>query len=167
MAWDEEMPLIIRVMINDNSATPVYSDDDLLQLITVAAKKVGTELTFPTSYEVDVVNVTISPDPTVGESKDDNYVNLVCTMAACIIDRGSASQAAGQAIRVKDGPSEVDLRDRFRAKLAQVEKGYCALYEDMKEEYIFGKNTTVVGAAIMSPIRVYLGDYEGYGRGCH
>lgn len=161
MAWQAELDILLRVLINDTETPQSFSNSRLEQVIVVAGRLVVQELDFSIAYSMDVVNISITPDPTdtVGSTRNDSFINLVCAKAACIVDRGSALKAASQAIRVKDGASEVDLRDTFKAKLALLNKGWCAVYEDMKDEYIVSQTGVVVGAAILSPFRAYADAY--------
>jgi len=163
LAWQDDGVTILRVLINDISETaPTNSDDQLEQTLSIAARMVIMDLDFPISYAVDVVNVSITPDPSTGDSKNDSFVNLMAVKAACILDRGGAALSAAQAIMVKDGASQVDLRDVFKAKLALIEKGWCAVYDDMKEEFVYGQTGVTVGAAIIGPFRYFAG-YEAPG----
>jgi hypothetical protein len=154
MAWDEEMLTITRVLVNDVAAT-TYSDDSLLSVILVAAFQVQQELSLPADYQVSVTNGTLTPDPTVTLTKDDSFVNLACIKAACITDRGAAILAAQQAIAVKDGSSAIDLRGVLGGKLKLIEKGWCAVYEDTKIEFLSTNANGIAGAIVMTPFRLY------------
>lgn len=156
MAWDEEMNIITRALINDIDASK-FTDDRLNQAILVATRFVLAEVSFPIDYVIDVVNETMIPDPTSAAYRDENIINLATVKAACIIDRGSAAEASGQAIRVRDGQSEVDLRDAFKAKLDLIKLGWCAVYIDMKTEYAYARTGQVIGAAVMTPFRLFAG----------
>jgi len=156
MAWDEEINIMTRTLINDADAIK-FSDDRINQAILVAMKFVQIEVSFEQVYTVDITNESVSPDPTVGDDRDDGFVTLVSVKTACIVDQGSASDAASQAIRVKDGASEVDLRDSFKAKLELLKRGWCAFYEDLKTDYVLGQRGRVLGAAVMTPFRLFAG----------
>lgn len=156
MAWDEEMNIITRALVNDMDSTK-FTDDRLNQAILVAIRFVQADLDFPIDYVVDIVNERVTPDPTVTAYRDENLINLATIKTACIIDRGAAASAADQAIRVKDGASEVDLRSTFQAKLDLIKLGWCAVYEDMKTEYAYARTGQVIGAAVMSPFRLFAG----------
>lgn len=165
MAWQDEMTTIVRTMVNDTSTTaPTYTDDRVQGCIVVAARLVEMELDFRYVYKGDVIAVDITPDPTdstsVPPTRDENFINLACCKAASIIDRGSAMAAANQAIMVKDSTSVIDLRDAFKAKLSLLEKGWSAVYDDMKEEYVNAQGAGTVGAIVMGPFRVYSGYAE-------
>lgn len=162
MAWEDDMPEILRVMVNDLEDTPTYSDEKLLRVLVVAAFQVLRELTFAQTYTVNIQNQTISPDPTASATLEESFVNLVTIKAACILDRGSAVTAASRAISVRDGGSAVDLRGVFGANLKLLEKGWCAVYEQEKLAYQAGQ-TRVAGAAVMTPFRVYA-SWSGEGR---
>lgn len=158
MAWAETMTTLLRVYINDlDSAAYRYADDRLEQVLAVAMWRTKNDEAFPAAYAVDVVNQTVSPDPTAGDGKDDWFVDLSVANAACLIDRGGALLAADQALRVKDVGSEVDLRDVFKAKQAIIKEGWCATYQRLREQYRLAQSSGVVGAAIMTPFRVYAG----------
>lgn len=159
MAWQDEMGIMLRVMVSDNGTTQTYSDDDIENSICLAARLVQMKADFPVSYAVNVENATIVPDPTVGDNRDENFINLVCLQGACVLDRGSALRAAGQAIMIRDGSSQIDLRDTFKAKLALIEKGWCAVYAETLDDYLVNQKGTTVGAAILTPFRIYANDY--------
>jgi hypothetical protein len=80
MAWNTEIPIIVRVLINDMSDSPTYSDERLQQVIAVSAKYVQFDVVLDNSYRVDVINPTISPDPT--DLKDEIFISLVSLKAA-------------------------------------------------------------------------------------
>jgi hypothetical protein len=154
MAWDVEMTELLRVMVNDLDSPQQFSDEKLQKAIVVAAFQVQQEVELPTNYEVSFSDATLEPDPTEGADRNDAFVNLVAQKAACIIDRGGAVAAAQRAISVRDGGSAVDLRGVFQAKLALLEKGWCAVYEATKLEYKAGL-ASLAGAIVMTPFRLY------------
>ena len=75
MSWQTEIPIIVRTLINDWEDQPVYSDERLLQVISVAAKYVQFDVVLDNTYTVDVSNPTITPDPT--ENQDEIFIALV------------------------------------------------------------------------------------------
>lgn len=154
MPWDDDMVTILRVLVNDVDAK-TYSDSSLVKVLLVAAFQVGLEMSFSQQFAVDIGNESISPDPTAVATKDDSFVNLTCLKAACITDRGAAILAAKQAIAVKDGSSAIDLRGNLQGKLKLLEKGWCAVYEDAKMEYLTMQSGGIAGAAVMTPFRLY------------
>ncbi len=165
MAWEDVAVTLLRVSINDLDDTAYrYTDDRLIQILAAAMWHVQRdEPAAFTAFTVDVVNQTVTPDPTSGAAQDDAFVNLAVAKTACLIDRGAALLAADQALRVKDVGSEVDLRDVFRAKQAVIKDGWCQVYKDMREEFrrgATGATGATVGAAIMTPFRAYGGAYR-------
>lgn len=158
MAWDDEVTAMARVLVNDSAATK-YSDDRINEAILMAMQFVQIEISFPQSYAIDLVNVTVTPDPTIEPDRDDGFITLVSVKTACIVDQGSAADAASQAIRVKDGASEVDLRDSFKAKMDLIKNGWCNYYEKLKKDYALGQRGKILGAAVMTPFRLF----SGYG----
>lgn len=144
---------LLRTYINDlDETSPRYSDERLEGALVAAARLVVQELTFDNDYAMSVPNVTIAPDPTDAATRDEAFIDLVTVKAACVLDRGAAGLAAGQAIMVQDGSSRVDLRDAFKANLSLLEKGWCAVYAEMAETYANGTYGSY-GIAIMTPFR--------------
>ena len=66
MSCQLELPIIVRTWINDLSDTPTYEDDRLQQVLVVSAQYVNREINFTNDYEVNLTNLTITPDPTTG-----------------------------------------------------------------------------------------------------
>lgn len=163
MAWQDEMRTILRVMIND-VAEVTYTDNSLETILLVGARQVGLEMKFSQNFVSNITSTSITPDPTddVNGTRDDSYINLTCLKAACIIDRGEAKTTANQAINLVDNSSRVDLTETARAKIKLLEKGWCAVYDDAKLEYLSGQSR-VAGAAVMTPFRIFAGSNAGYG----
>jgi hypothetical protein len=61
---------------------------------------------------------------------------------------------------VQDGASRVDLRDAFKAQMALLKDGWCKAYEKMRDDYVLGQQGVPVGAAILSPFRLFSGGYR-------
>lgn len=155
MAWQDTMIVMLRWMVNDVAAT-TYTDASLEEALTVGARFVLGDITFVNDYDVDPVNVSISPDPTTTATRDDDFINLVCARTAAMFDQGAAIKAAGQAILVQDGTSRIDLRESYKAAAALLGRGgWMAKYEEMRDDYLLTRSTGSVGKAIMTPIRNY------------
>lgn len=160
LTWRDEMVALLRTMVNDAGVVQTYDDARLEKLIVVAARHVSMELRFVQPFQGFIKTVDIVPDPTADETRDEYYINLTCLQAACILDRGSAAQAAGQAIMIRDGSSQIDLREAFKAKLALLAKGWCAVYESVKDSYLVGQvGSVTMGLAVMSPFRTASSQY--------
>ena len=50
MSWQIEIPIIVRTLINDLSDQPMYSDERLVQLATIAAQYVKSEINLSHNY---------------------------------------------------------------------------------------------------------------------
>lgn len=164
MAWDDAMVGTLRVLVNDPDAL-TYSDQSLRQALLAAAKMVPHEVTIAVTYTADIDNETLTPDPTVEATRDDAFANLVTLKAACITDRGAATLAAKQGIFVKDGDSAIDLRGAMQGRLALLKAGgWCQAYEQAKKDFLSGGGSFGMGAAVMTPFRVYpQGGYSSVG----
>ena len=108
MSWQTEIPIIIRTLINDWSDQPVYSDERIIQVITVAAKYVQFDVSLDNQYQVDVGNLTLEPDPTI--NKDEIFISLLSLKSACLIDQSNLrTKAAIEGIRAALGPASLSV----------------------------------------------------------
>lgn len=159
--WYAEMITLLRVLIDDLATPHLYNDSRLSQVLAVAAHLVATELSFANEYKVNIQALTISPNPTdrspVSNTRDDNFINLTCIKAACLIERGETRKSVGQSIAIRDGSSSIDLRGSMDGRIRLLDKNWCAVYENTKMEYQTSRNGAIAGAAIMTPFRVFAG----------
>ena len=164
MAWQVEMVRLVRYMIGDlDPSNQTYPDTRLTELVLVAAQLVIAELDFTQRFVPDLTTLSLTPDPTdrVGPpvTRDDSFINLACMKAACITDISETRTAANQAVQVRDGTSEVNLRWAAAARQALLaDGGWCKKYDDSKLAYMMNRSH-IAGAAIMGPFRVWA--YEG------
>ena len=149
MAWYNELVLILRHLIDDlDSSSETYDDDRLEEVLIVAAQLMTTQVDFDNSYTIDVDLHSISPDPTSAGNKDDDFINLTCIKAACIILTGEAKSLAAQSYTIKDGPSSISVKGAYDAtkNLLDQMKLYLAL---AIQHYKAGNS--VAGKAILTP----------------
>lgn len=148
MSWQTEIPIIVRTLINDWSDQPVYSDERIIQVITVAAKYVQFDVSLDTKYTVDVSNLTIDPDPTL--KKDEIFTSLVALKSACIVDQSSLrTKAAVEGIRASLGPASLSVGGSLEGIRMVLEQGPCALYDELTSHWDV-KDATAI-RAILSP----------------
>lgn len=154
--WQTECTRIVKVMINDFSTTPTYDQGRLEELVLVAAQLVQFDLTLAQTYVIDLDQLTLSPDPTHRDTRDDAFINMICIKAACITSHGEAMKSSGQAIAIRDGSSAIDLRGAMSGKLKLLEVGWCKVYDNLKITYQAG-NISRVGRAILTPFNYAYG----------
>jgi hypothetical protein len=148
MAWQEELIIIVRNLINDISETPTYSDDRLLQTIAVAAKYVQFDVVLDHEYIVNVVDSSISPDPTF--DSDNIFVSLVCLKAACLVDQSMLrTKAATEGIRASLGSASLIVGGNINGYKLILEHGPCALYEELTSHWDVSNASAI--HAIFSP----------------
>ena len=148
MAWQDDMIMMLRVLVSDMSSTPTYSDGRMEQILVVAAQYVQMELTFDTTYTIDLTGPDISPDPT--GINDDAFVNLTVMKAACITDFSTfRTQALQSGVKTRCGPVILDTLRRIDGFKQLLDVGPCAAYEAMKKDFVFG--TGSLCSAILSP----------------
>jgi len=148
MAWQQELTIITRTLINDLILPYEYSDCRIQQVLTVAAKYVQFDVNLSQKYTIDVVYNNISPDPT--NSGDEIFTSLTCLKAACIIDQGTLrTKAALEGIRTALGSASLSFGGSLAGWQSIVDKGACALYKELTDHWDI-KNATAF-AAVLSP----------------
>lgn len=147
MAWQDEAIPALRVIINDLSETPTYSDGRLEQLLVVAAKFVNHDLQFD-DYTISISDCTISPDP----SNDDVYMNFIVLKAGCITDEGLLKTKAYSAgIVARCGPAMLDTVQHLAGFKELLQYGPCKAYTELKKQWLFNGNMVNVFRAVLGP----------------
>jgi hypothetical protein len=148
MSWQIEIPIIVRTLINDLSPTPTYSDERLLQIITVAAKYVQFDIVLNQPYKIDVVIPTITPDPT---SLDDSiFISLVSLKSACIVDQSVLrTKAAMEGIRAALGPAQLSVGGSLAGFKMIIEEGPCGAYDELTSHWDIKEATFI--RSVLSP----------------
>lgn len=150
MYWEIEIPIIVRNLINDLETTPIYSDNRIIQLTTVAARYVTSEANLLTTYTIDIVNQTISPDPSDPETRDTDFVGLLALKAACILDQSTfRTKAALEGIRTALGSANLAIQGNLSGYKTILDQGPCALYDQLVLDHNIGNATAV--SAVLSP----------------
>lgn len=163
MSWLLEIPIMVRTLVNDLSDSPTYTDERILQVIAVAAKYVEFDVSLDNKYVIDVVNPSISPDPT---ALDDNiFISLVSLKAACIIDQSTLrTKAAVEGIRAALGPASLSVGGSLVGLKLIMEQGPCAAYDELTSHWDVKEATAF--RAVLSPFvgnkfdSRYLQDYS-------
>lgn len=162
MSWQCEMVLITRHLIDDvDSTNYTYSDSRLEQTVLVSAQLVLNELTFTNTYTINVEGESISPDPTEN-TKDNDFINIVCLRAACLVLGNELKTKGFSAISVVDGPSTINMTN-YTKGLKDLYNNMLSRYDNAKQ--MFQMNGTV-GQAILTPYSpggdyVSRSDYRG------
>ena len=80
MAWQNEMSIIVRHLVNDlDSSSYTFTNDRVEETILVSAQLLLYEVDFENTYPVDVDASSLSPDPTSSSNKDDAFIALLCS----------------------------------------------------------------------------------------
>lgn len=145
MSWEKQAIEMVRVLVDDLDDVPRYSDCKLKRTLIVAAYQILQETRFESVYTINILQQTISPDPT-NSPQDMNFVNLWILKACCLVLGGEYKSQSLTAISVKDGPSSIDMRGAADSAEALYKKA-CEDYENYKMNYIAG----TAGKAVLSP----------------
>lgn len=148
MAWQDEMIITTRVLVNDLNTPYEFSDDRIIQILVVSGKYVQFDVNLDNVYDIDVVNQTISPDPTV--NNDNIFTSLICLKAACIIDQSTyRTKAALEGIRTALGPAQLSVTGQSAAWKTMLDQGPCAAYDELTSHWDVKEATAI--AAVLSP----------------
>ena len=148
MYWQTEIPIIVRSLINDFEET--YSNERIIQLITVGARYVLTDLNLDQEYKVDVVNNLITPDPCDSETRDDTFVSFVALRASCFLDQSTyRTKAATEGIRAGLGPAQLNVSGNLSGYKGIIDIGPCGVYEYLKQQHTIGNATAI--SAVLGP----------------
>lgn len=146
MSWQLEIPIIIRSLINDFDEH--YSNDRIIQIVTVAAKYIVLDLNLPTTYSIDTVHKTISPDPCDSSTRDEDFISFVALRSACFLDQSTfRTKALMEGIKTRLGPAELDISGNLAGFKTLLDVGPCALYDNLKQQYNIG-NASVLRAVL-------------------
>lgn len=154
--WQDIMVTMLRYMVNDYNSPQIYDDNTLTVAILVNSIFVNQELNFIVSFNSDIINLTLTPDPTT--LPDYNFVNLVVLRTAVMIVMNEYKVAANSAFSFKEFHSAVDLKGVATAKKLIWEE-LQKLYDDKRMAYQMG--IRVSGKAILSPINIFSGGWRG------
>lgn len=149
MTWKQTIVKMVRYLIGDIDETS-YSSARLQEAIVTSAQLMLSEVEFDVTYTISVTGVTISPDPTI--EPDNDFINLVSLKTAALIVGSEAKTLAGQAYKITDGPSTIDVTLAYKAK----KEMYSTLldnYNSAVTNYTAGNGTG--GLAIFSSMTVY------------
>lgn len=148
MAWQDELTTMVRTLINDALEPYQFSDDRIVQTILVAGKYLQFDIVLDHSYTIDVINKTITPDPTTDD--DEIFIMLASLKAACLIDQGTLRlKAANEGIRAALGPASLSVGGAAAGWALILEHGPCKLYSDLVEHWDVANASAI--AAILGP----------------
>jgi hypothetical protein len=150
--WQIEIPIIIRSLINDLEANPTYSDARMQQIATVAAQYVLEEVNLSNSYVIDIVNQTITPDPSAPETRDVEFISFIALKSACLLDQSTfRTKAVMEGIRTALGSANISVAGNLAGykMILEQDQGPCKLYQSLSLEYNIGNATAI--SAVLSP----------------
>ena len=164
--WADEMTPSLRYTVGDTAATPTYADDDLAQILLVAANQVQGEIRFAVRYAISVSNSTLTPDPSLAATRDDGFMILVVAKAAVVLSAAEIRLNMNNGLRIRDDKSEV-VTVKDPKGLQVMAAAFVQQYEDAAYAYRTGggKSLGRLVAGPSFPERRHFGFYGGgYGR---
>jgi hypothetical protein len=158
MSWQTTMTTILRHTINDVDDPQTYTDSRLQLALLIGANFVNTELNWVNSYQVNIEQLSISPDPTSGAINDNWFINLTVMKTTIFMLTNDLAVAARSGFSMKDIDVTIDFREMYKARkliLDEMNK----IYEQAKVQYQIGVYSA--GQAILGPINCLAGNYRG------
>lgn len=150
MSWKKEVPILVRVLINDLGPAYTYSDSRLHQTIVVAAQFIQFDINLDQKYVLNLTSPNITPDPTLSDPKDDIFIALLALKTACITDQSSyRTKATMEGIRAALGPASLSVSGNLAGWAKIIEHGACATYQELTAYWDI-KNASAI-RAILSP----------------
>lgn len=150
----EELIFIVRQLINDLDGS-TYSDDQLLNIVCVAALFVNAETDFIDTYLVNLKDKNIDPDPTYSNVDDVPFMTLVSLKAAIIILKNECKKYALNTFRIHDGPSIIDTSSLYKSLadlLKTREEEYDQVKIDIQLSFQGGNGYTITTPTTVSNI---------------
>jgi len=149
MAWQNEMVLILRHIIDDLDPTNYrFSDSRLEETILASTYILQTDVEFINAYQVNVDEGSLNPDPTLTSPKDDDFIALCSIQAGILLYRSMMKTYAFQSFSIQDGPSSLDTRN-IVGNLNVIYKDLCEKFDHMVLMYKTGKYG--FGKSILGP----------------
>jgi hypothetical protein len=145
MAWQNELVLMLRHIIDDLDPTNYrFSDSRLEETILASTYLLQVDVEFIASYQVNVDEGSLNPDPTTLSPKDNDFIALCCLQAGILLYRSMMKTYALQSISIRDGNSSLDTRGIVQ-NLNVIYKDLCQKFESAifmykAGEYGFGKS---------------------------
>lgn len=150
--WQTEMVTILRYMIADTDEDNYkYSDTTLQDLILVGALQANNEIDFSIVYTIRLGSSSISPDPTLEVSRDDNFIALASLKSAIIIIRGEFKLASNSAMMFRDRDTTVDLTAKANS-IKAILQNFQNQYEESRWYYQLEKRN--IGQAILGSLNI-------------
>lgn len=152
MYWEIEIPIIVRNLINDLEDPPIYTDDRIKQLAVVASQYVLNDINLSITYTVDIINQTITPDPSDPNSRDTDLIGFIALKSACILDQSTfRTKAALEGIKTALGSANLSISGNLAGykMILDQDQGPCKLYEQLTLDHNIGNATAV--SAVLSP----------------
>jgi hypothetical protein len=113
---------------------------------------VAKDANLTTNYTINIINQTISPDPSDPSSRDVDFIGLIALKSACILDQSTfRTKAALEGIRTALGSANLSISGNIAGykMILDQDQGPCKLYEQLILDHNIGNATAV--SAVLSP----------------
>lgn len=152
MAWDTTLVMLTRHLISDLTiGSETYDDYRIQEALVLAGILTSRVYEFDNDYTFDIETPSISPDPTVTATLDNDAMALFSLKAACILDVGRIqSNVDSIGVLVRDENTVVDTKNAMDAYDSIIKHGPCSMYDKILKK-IESDKAMSVGKAVTSP----------------
>lgn len=158
MSWQDYSVIQLRHAINDVDEPVRYADNRLQLAWLVGASYVVNEFTLQSNYVVDLLEMSIVPDPTGSSLGTDQWAtNLITLRSAIIMVGNDLKLSTNSAWSIRDVHMSVDMKELYKANkiiLDEVKEQY----EFIRMQYCLGVQPSV--QAILTPINIISAGYR-------
>ena len=147
--WKNIVIEYMRVLIGDLDCLSTYEDTRLERVAVISAFQVLNEINTDTTYTVNILTGSLSPDPSTLDTPDNTFINLIALKSSYLIISGELRAAAMSNVSVVDGPSTISMAGRSQS-LQKLASDLQSRYELAKFLYQSGQ----AGQAITTPSTV-------------
>jgi hypothetical protein len=162
MSWQDVSEIQLRQVINDVDIPQRYTSSRLNLAWLVGASYVSQEFTLMNNYAVDLVGVSINPDPTQtgdqpGQVADPWMLNLTTLRTAIMMINNDMKLAANSSFMIRDVHMQADMRELYKANKILLDEAN-KIYDNIRMQYCVGVQPQL--AAILTPINILAGGYR-------
>jgi len=147
MAWTTTLVTSLRVIIGDMDSTS-FTDARLQTILSVGATYVNAEISWVTTYTINIDTPSISPDPTLTATLNQDFSNFIVLKA----NFGELRLAAIKAgIEAQCGPAILKTGKHSEGFKQLIAVGPCKMYEELSTQYRFEEFNTNRAFGVLSP----------------
>lgn len=152
MAWTTTLVTMVRHLVSDLSVGEErYEDSRIREALVMAGILTSRIYKFDNDYTFDISGPTISPDPTLTATLDNDAIALFTLRTACMLDVARLQDNADNiGVIVRDENTLIDTKSNDKGYQSILDNGPCSSYYQLLEKLESDKSMSV-GKAVVTP----------------